>query len=90
MTFVTVIIVVLLVYLCIVIDKKTMEDSTITDNGTKQIGSNIYLKMLKVNSDHVYFLVDSNGNLASTDISSSFYVGKYRKSATFINPEKLK
>lgn len=66
---------------------RQIDNANVTDRGTKQIGSNVYLKMLQINSDHIYLLVDRNGNLISTDVNSSFYVGKYRERATVVGPK---
>lgn len=70
-------------------NNKRMEDSKIIDCGVKKIAENLYLKKLDINRDHVYLLVDKDGNLVSTDVNSNFTIGKTRQTATFIGTNTL-
>ena len=49
-----------------------MEDQDVKDYGMKQVGDNIYIKKLMVGNDRIYFLVDRDGKLISTNTSTTY------------------
>ncbi len=60
-----------------------MEEVEIKDYGKQQIGKNLYLKKLVLNSnDRVYILVDANDKLVSTNVGTDYTVSSGKSSRT--------
>lgn len=63
-----------------------MEDVKIEDYGKQQIGENLYLKKIVLNSnDRVYILVDGDDKLVSANTSTSFSVSNGKSTTTYSN-----
>ena len=60
-----------------------MENRSVKEWGTKQIGNNLYLKLIYVNeSDKLYFLVDSTNKLVCDCSNTTIQMGKSRVTET--------